>query len=171
MSAQTVRHETSCIILFLTWYTTQSMTMKSVIVIHCLHFPLPLFMFCWWHHNRLLMMSQLPDICDATTWQVISNSLDINFIHGIFHSQSCKKPCLLIDLLLQETQMSAYFWCCSGIDCWNIFCLRKRRIKIKIFVPKCCIYWSYWGVQDIYWNSSQVCIFISFVDYRVWFNC
>ena len=29
--------------------------------------------------------------CDAVTWQVISNSLDIDFIHGDIHGRSCKK--------------------------------------------------------------------------------
>ena len=40
-----------------------------------------------WHangfrHNQLLMMSQWPGSCGASTWEVISNSLDIDFIHG-----------------------------------------------------------------------------------------
>ena len=49
------------------------------------------FTFCWWRHNRLAMTSQWPDNCDANTWQVISNSLDIDFIHGVIHGRSCKK--------------------------------------------------------------------------------
>ena len=76
---------------FITRYKNQSMMMNTAILIHRLHFPLPLFMLCWWRHNRLLMTSQLPDNCDATTWQVISNSLDIHFIHGGIHNWSCKK--------------------------------------------------------------------------------
>ena len=47
--------------------------------------------FCWWRYNRLLMKSQWPDNCDAITWIMIFNSLDINFIHGDFHGLSCKK--------------------------------------------------------------------------------
>ena len=43
--------------------------------------------FCWWRHNGSAMTSQWLDNCDANTWQVISNSLDIDFIHG----RSCKK--------------------------------------------------------------------------------
>ena len=46
--------------------------------------------FCWWRHNRLAMMSQWPDNCDANTWQVISNSLDMDFIDGDIHVRSCK---------------------------------------------------------------------------------
>ena len=47
--------------------------------------------FCWWCHNRLAMTSQWPDNCDANTWQVISNELDIDFMHGDIHGWSCKK--------------------------------------------------------------------------------
>ena len=36
------------------------------------------------------MTSQWPDNCDAITWKVISNSLDIDFIHGDIHGRSCK---------------------------------------------------------------------------------
>ena len=36
----------------------------------------------WWCHNWL-------GVCDADTWILISNSLDISFSHGDFHSQSC----------------------------------------------------------------------------------
>ena len=46
--------------------------------------------FCWWRHNRVLMMSQWPDNCDTITWKVISNSLDIDFIHGDIHGRSFK---------------------------------------------------------------------------------
>ena len=48
------------------------------------------FTFCWWRLNRLAMTSPWPDNCDANTWQVISNSLDIDFIHGNIHGRSCK---------------------------------------------------------------------------------
>ena len=77
------------------------MTMKTATLIHHLRFPLPLLMFGWWRHDRLLMASQLPDDCGATTWQVISNSLDIDFIHGDIHGQSCKK-------IRFPTQMAMY---------------------------------------------------------------
>ena len=36
------------------------------------------------------MTSQWPDNCNANTWQVISNSLDIDFIHGDIHGRPCK---------------------------------------------------------------------------------
>ena len=37
-----------------------------------------------------------PDNCDAITWKVISNTLDINFIDGIIHGRLCKKRILSI---------------------------------------------------------------------------
>ena len=37
------------------------------------------------------MTSQWSDNCDANTWQVISNLLDIDFIHCDIHGRSCKK--------------------------------------------------------------------------------
>ena len=37
----------------------------------------------WWRNNY-------PHKCDATKWQVISNSLYIDFIHGDIHGWSCK---------------------------------------------------------------------------------
>ena len=55
-----------------------------------------IFTHCWWRHNRLAMTSQWPDNCDANTWQVISNSLDIDFIHGDIHGRSCKNIPLCI---------------------------------------------------------------------------
>ena len=36
------------------------------------------------------MTSQWPDNCDAITWITLSNSLDIDFIHGDIHGRSCK---------------------------------------------------------------------------------
>ena len=39
----------------------------------------------------LLMTSQWPDNSDVITWILISNSLDIDFIHSNIHGRSCKK--------------------------------------------------------------------------------
>ena len=39
----------------------------------------------------LLMTSQWPDNCDAITWKVISDSFDIDFVHGDIHDRSCRK--------------------------------------------------------------------------------
>ena len=70
------------------------MMRKTRIFTHRPRVPLPWFTFCWWCYNRLLMTSRWPDDCDAFPWKVVSNSSDINFIHGNMHGRSCKKlPC------------------------------------------------------------------------------
>ena len=68
------------------------MTLKARIFTHHPRVSLARFAFCWWRHNRLAMTSQLPHNFDANTWQVISNSLENDFIHGNIHHRSCKKP-------------------------------------------------------------------------------
>ena len=67
------------------------MTIKTTIFTNCPRVSLARFSFCWWRHNWLLMTSQWPDNCDAIKWIMISNSLDIDFIHSDIHGQSCKK--------------------------------------------------------------------------------
>ena len=57
---------------------------------HISRVSLARFTFCWWRHNRLAITSQWPGNSNANTWQVISNSLDIDFIHGDIHGRSCK---------------------------------------------------------------------------------
>ena len=59
-------------------------------ITHRPHVSLARFLLCWWRHNRLLMTSQRQDNCDVITWIVISNSLDIDYIHGDIHGQLCK---------------------------------------------------------------------------------
>ena len=79
--AETVRHEsTYIIILFLTRHNKYIMTIKTTIFTHCIHVSLTQFLFCWWHHNRLLMTSQWPDNCDAIMWIVISNTISISIL-------------------------------------------------------------------------------------------
>ena len=62
-----------------------------MIFTHWYHVAIARFTFCWGRHNRLLMMSQWPDNCDAITWIVVSHSLDIKFIPGDIQGRSCKK--------------------------------------------------------------------------------
>ena len=71
--------------------TNPSMTIKTTIFTHRFRVSLARLTFCWWHHNRFLMMSQWPDSCDAITWIVISNSLVTDLIHGDIHGRRCKK--------------------------------------------------------------------------------
>ena len=91
VSAETVRHESTYIILFLTRHNESINDAKTKIFSRNPRVSLARITFCWWRHNRSAMASQWPDNCDANTWQVISNSLDIDFIHGAIHGRSCKK--------------------------------------------------------------------------------
>ena len=91
VSAETVHHESAYIILFLTRHNESIDDDKTTMFTHRPRVSLAQFSFCWWRHNRLLMTSQWPDNCDAVMWIVISNLLDIDFIHGDIHGRSCKK--------------------------------------------------------------------------------
>ena len=77
------------LLYFLHDITNAEITIETTIFTHRSRVSLAQFSFCWWHHNWLLMRSQWPDNCDAITWIVISNSLDIDFIHGNIHDRSC----------------------------------------------------------------------------------
>ena len=90
VSAETFCHESTYIILFLTWHNKSINDDKIIIILHRPCVSLARFSFCWWRHNRLLMTSQWPDNCDAITRIAISNSLDIDFIHGDIHGRSGK---------------------------------------------------------------------------------
>ena len=92
MSAETVRCESTYIILFLTRHDKSINNNKTTTFTHRPRVSLARFSFCWWRHNRLLMTSQWPDNYDAITWIVVSNSLDINFIRGDIHGRPCRIP-------------------------------------------------------------------------------
>ena len=83
---------------FLHDMTNPWMMIKMTIFTHHSRVSLTRFSFCWWRHNRLLITSQWPDNCDATTWIMISNSLDINFIHSNIHGWPCKNMNYLVRL-------------------------------------------------------------------------
>ena len=85
---------------FLHDITNPSMTLKTRIFTHHPRVSLVRFTFCWWRHNRLATTSQWQDNCDANTWQVISNSLDIDFIHGDIHGRSCKKLIIMMIIVI-----------------------------------------------------------------------
>ena len=74
VSAETVRHESTYIILFLTRHNESINEYITTSFTHRPRVSLARFSFCWWRHNRLFMTSQWPDSCDAITWIVISNS-------------------------------------------------------------------------------------------------
>ena len=81
VSAETVRHESTYIISFLTRHNEILNDDKTTMFTHRPRVSLAQSLFCWWRHNRLLMTAQWPDNCDAITWIVICDSLDIDFIH------------------------------------------------------------------------------------------
>ena len=88
---ETVRHESTYIILFLIWHKESINGEKTTIFTHRPRISFARFTFYWWHHNRLLMTSQWPDSYDASTWHMISNSIDIGFIYANIHDQSRKR--------------------------------------------------------------------------------
>ena len=96
VSAETVRHESTYIILFLTRYNESINEYKTTSFTHRPRVSLARFSFCWWRHNRLLMTSQWPDNCDAITWLV-------NSIHGDNHGQSCKNMKYTYLVMLAQT--------------------------------------------------------------------
>ena len=78
MSVETVLHESTYFILFLTRHN------ENDDFTHRPRVSLGRFSFCWWRHNRLLITLQWPDNCDAITCMIISNWLDIDFFTAIF---------------------------------------------------------------------------------------
>ena len=120
VSAETVRRKSTYIVLFLTRHNESINNDKPTIFTHCSRVSLTRFSFCWWRHNRSLMTSQWLDNCDAVTRIVISNSLDIDFIHGYIHGWSCKKIlyskkllelfCVYMVYLKSLIQMVCYCW-------------------------------------------------------------
>ena len=63
------------------------------------------------------MTSQWPDNCDDNTWQVISNSLDIDFIHGDIHGRSCKNSTSLPPVANDDNTTFVKWWNIRHI--WN----------------------------------------------------
>ena len=72
------------------------------------------FSICWWRHNRLLMTSHWPGNCDASTWIVLSNELDID-IHDDIHGRSCKKD-LLWKLLDRRDDFAHYIYMVTPVS-------------------------------------------------------
>ena len=95
VSTETVCHESTYMIVFLTRHTNPQTMKTTTVLAHRHNLSLALMTFCRWRHNWLLMTSQLRDNCDASTWIVIFNSLDIDFIHSDIHDRSCKKSILV----------------------------------------------------------------------------
>ena len=105
VSAETVRHDSTCVVSFLARHNGLINDDTTSTFTHRPRVSLARLSSCWWRQNRWLMTSQRPHNCDATTWIVISSSLDINFIHGDIHDRSCKK---IVPLLKKIRFQSRY---------------------------------------------------------------
>ena len=115
VSAWTVRHESAYSMSYLTRHNESINDDKN----DNLHTSSPCltrarFKFCWWRHNRLLMASQWAENSDASTWQVITNSLDIDFIHSDIHGRSCKKEWFSFKKLHFKIPSAKWRAFCSG---------------------------------------------------------
>ena len=118
------------------------MTIKATIFTYRPHVSLAWFTFGWWRQNWWLMTSQWPDNCDAVTWIVISNSLDIDLIHGNIHGRSCKKHryfiscCRYLIPCYKNSKIRPVpggFVCCASFKFWWMFCLITWRKDVGIF--------------------------------------
>ena len=96
VSAETVRDESTYIILFLARHKVSINDDKTTIFTHRPLVSLPRSSFCWWRHNRLLMTWQQRNNCDVVTWIMLSDSLDIDFSRDDIHGRSCKKSIYLM---------------------------------------------------------------------------
>ena len=101
---EAVCHSSIYIILFLIWHNESINDDKMTIFTYCLRVSVTQLSLCWWRHNWLLMTSQWHDNCDVITWIMISNLLDIDFIHSDIHGQSCKKVSYYRANSLENTQ-------------------------------------------------------------------
>ena len=111
VSGETVCNSSTYIILFLTRHNESINDDKNNIFTHRPCVSLAPFSFCWWHHNQLLMTSQWPNNCDEIKWIVISNSLDMDFIHGEIQGRLCKKT----EYWMQRSNDK----CNTEIRCWT----------------------------------------------------
>ena len=110
VSTETVRHESTYIILFLTRHN------ESINDYRYTSSPISLARFRsfhWWRHNRLPMTCKWLDNCDAITWIVI------NFIHGDNHGRSCTKNylCTVKSLPYIDDQVSLNLFCWHLLKC------------------------------------------------------
>ena len=71
---------------FLHDITNRRMTIKATSFTHRPRVSLAQFSFCWWRSE----LQWTNNYCGAITSIVISNSLDIDFIHGDIHGRSCQ---------------------------------------------------------------------------------
>ena len=122
---------------------------KTTIFTHRPRVSLARFSFCWWRHNRFLVTSQWPDNCDAITWIMISNSLDIVLFTAIF-TAGCvrKRDC---NHLHHQCKIMKYNVMCFYVP-YKYFCTNDDAIKWKLFLR----YWPFvWGCHRSPVNSTH----------------
>ena len=119
VSAETVRHESTYTILFLTRHKesinddkNDYLYTSSPCLTHLVFVPLMT-------SQSIVMTSQWPDSCDANMWIVISNSLDIDFIYGDFHGWSCKKLVFCCCNIDNEKKKFSEAWDCFELPRWG----------------------------------------------------
>ena len=157
VSAYTVRHKSTYIILFLTRQNESKMTLKPMIFTPHPRVSLARFTLCWWRHNRLPMTSQRPDICDTNMWQVISNSLDIDFIHGDIHGRSCKKYKIMYKFACRTDY---------ALTRWLFWCLFPELRCNEGNKPN-----PFWSPSHRQWRQYAICILLFMFMLRELLGC
>ena len=121
VKTEMVHQQSIHIILFLTQHNEFINAIKTMILTHLSRVSLAQFSFCWCH-NRLLRTSYWPENRDAIMWIMISNSLDIDFIHSNIHSRLCKNVCFPISFDIKHplfATCSNVVWSYIIFACWN----------------------------------------------------
>ena len=126
---------------------------------------------CWW-----------PDNCDAITWIVIFNSLDIDFIHGDIHGRSCKKPqhtqqiapmevdngweihpsnyWILCLFIISPLKFGAW-WIATAVTCASVSLDNLQKYAV-ILDPYCGITFYFTNINMNY-TGANICMLISYV--------
>ena len=130
VGAETVCHESTYIISFLTRHNESINDDKPTIFTYRPSVSLARFLICWWRHNRLLMTSHRPGKCDAITWIVISNESDIDFIHGDIHGR-VRKDNITYSVAIYGGLTHILFWC-------------EFSSIVSYLVLAGCLLWVFW---------------------------
>ena len=108
----------------------------------------------------LLMTSQWPDKCDAITWIVISNSLDIDF-HGNIHGRSYKEDVQTINLSYIHSRK---FSSTASRPSWHTEAETKRAPFVDLFQ----IYFLVWKILCVESNGNKNCFYV-YLTSQHWF--
>ena len=152
MHKQTVLYECTYIISFLTRHNESINDDKNDALYTSTYFSLAQFKFCWWHRNRLMMTSQWRHY--TSTWKVISNLLDIDFIHGDIHGRSCKNflcinlASMLFHFMKSLQPSDTIWWHRSELSLAQVmaFCLTAP----SHYLNQCRLI-----IKDVLWHSPE----------------